>query len=488
MAVKQIILDYIEDHDLDLPFDGVRATCREIAAECDHSASTISRTYYRMLDQKDQGRSGDRDRAPEPDEEPPDSPLGVSSLERDYFYNELNDLYLVWLPHRPKTLQVEGEIVREMKRAYSEMPGGYDTINEICQRFGWRRKDFQAFKRIMGWTHDQDPYTDEEHASTPTPDLVQDYAARKRGEFERQLRKQEWQQAVDDAQKWRKFQRQRLDPLADYVSDHPPRPREEIDTIGRISPNPYLAVFSPADAHLHKQWKDGQGFERVRSDLLATTDDLCERVLLRGRPDQVAVVLGNDWWHVDTPAGTTTAGTPQDTDGLPGPDMVAQGYEVAAEIIDRLRQLADSVRVVIVPSNHGEWSDYHLHAGLRFGYRDHDDVEITGTADHRQYIEYGENLIGLEHGDGPKEDDLPMIMATEQRKAWGDTSRHYWLTAHRHQIKETDCGAIVMQAPSLAGHDRWHDKQGYVISQRANVCYLFDRDRGHTDRLLAIVD
>ena len=66
MAVKQIILDYIEDHDLDIPFDNVRATCREIAAECDHSASTISRTYYRILDRGDQENNGDQDRKKQP--------------------------------------------------------------------------------------------------------------------------------------------------------------------------------------------------------------------------------------------------------------------------------------------------------------------------------------------------------------------------------------------------------------------------------------
>lgn len=488
-STRQIIEEYLEENDLSLPIEGsVRSFCRDLASDHEYTANAFRHTYYRMLDDLNAESESDDappEIAPPQTEEPPTAPLGVSDLERDYFYNELADLYLVWLPHRPRVLQVEGEVVREMKRAYSSMPYGYDTINEICQRFGWRRKDFTAFKRVLGWTHDQDPYTDEEHARRSTPDLVADYASMKRGEFERALRKKEWAETIDKAKAYDEILRTKILPLGEHVYSRPPRAREEIPEIAAKKASPFMAIFSPADAHLHKAWADGRGFDRVYQDLIDTTDDLAARVLQRGRPDRVVLVLGNDWSHIDTPSGATTRGTPQDVDGLPGAPLVAQGYEVAAEIIDRLRRLGP-VEVIIVPSNHGEWSDYHLHAGLRFGYRNEPDVKILYGAEHRQYLRYGENLIGLEHGDGPREQDLPLIMATEARRLWGETSYHYWLTAHRHHLKEQDLGAIVMQAPSLSGTDRWHSKKGYVTAQRANICYIFDKKRGHTDRLLSV--
>ena len=486
-STRQVINDYLSEHDLELPIAGsVREFCRDLASDHEFTANAFRHMYYRMLDEIEEEDKEEPKATPEVDEEPPSNPLGVSTLERDYFYNEINDLYLVWLPHRPKTLQVEGDTVREMKRAYSAMPSGYDTINEICQRFGWRRKDFQAFKQIMGWTHDQDPYTDEEHASTPTPDLVADYASRKRGEFERELRKKEWAETVDKAKKWEAWKRQTLDPFRGYVSENPPRSRNQVPLINPDrAPDPFMAVFSPSDAHLHKACADGRGFADARQDLLDTTDDLIARVAKTGNPDRVVLVLGNDWFHIDNAQGGTTAQTPQDVDGLPGPKLIWQCYELASEVIDRLRTFGN-VDVVIVPSNHGEWSDYHMHSGLRFGYRNQPDVSILYDASPRQYIDYGNNVVGLEHGDGAKPDDLPLIMAKEKRELWGKTEYSYWLTGHNHHLKEIDCGAIVMQAPSIAGKDRWHNKKGFVLSERANICYLFDRDKGHTDRMISI--
>jgi hypothetical protein len=496
-SAVEVLREYFTAHNIQLPLsDDVSITelTEEIAKNVTHAATTLRRAYYKLL--VAEGITNDEEPEQQPEEpggatvdgeEPPNEPQGVVELKRDYFYNELDDVYVVYLSHIG-WLPVQGETIREMKRRYSVMPAGYDTINQIATAFGWRRKDFERLKTVLGWTHDQDPYTDEEHASIPTPELVQDYASIKRGEFERQVRKKEWAETVKDAKSWREWKDHVIDPLGEFIIKNPPRGRSSIPTIEKPAAYKYMAVLSPSDAHLHKACIDGRGFKEAREDLIATTEDLLERLVIRGTPERLVLILGNDWFHIDNVQGGTSAQTPQDIDGIPDGRMVAQGWDTAVEIIDLVRSLGP-VEVMIVPSNHGRWSDFHLHAGLRLGYRNTPDVFIHGVnPKERQYIKYGLNLIGVEHGDGPKATDLPLIMAKEKRKEWGQVKHTYWLTGHRHHLKEIDCGSIVMQAPSLAGKDRWHNKKGYVLSERANICYVFDRNRGHLDRLISVVD
>jgi len=188
---------------------------------------------------------------------------------------------------------------------------------------------------------------------------------------------------------------------------------------------------------------------------------------------------------VDKGDGATTRGTPQDVDGLPQ-DTIGAGYDLLVDLIDRVRQFGE-VEVMVVPDNHAEWSEYHTMHGLRLGYRNVSDVRVRCETDPRQYIRYGKCLIGLEHGDGAKDTKLPMIMAKERPEDWGETRWRFFLTGHLHHLAEKDRGVVIMQAPSLSGDDRWHDKQGYVTADRGNVAYLFDRELGHTDRMLAMV-
>lgn len=126
--------------------------------------------------------------------------------EGDYHYNKLEDLYLVFVKHRRRPLQVPGDVFRGMKEAYSNMsPGGAETINQICKTYSISRKDFMGIKIACGWTKTDDPYTDEEHLEEDTDKLVTSLVMKKRHDFERQFRKKEWRLVEEEAKRWREL-------------------------------------------------------------------------------------------------------------------------------------------------------------------------------------------------------------------------------------------------------------------------------------------
>lgn len=402
-------------------------------------------------------------------------------------YNAGDDVYIWFARSYTKPQIIDGKLFRRMKEAYSNWDGDESSINEVIREFEISRPDFIALKADAGWTHDSSPYSDEEIIEEDETTLVRDLVRRKEQAIYRKYQKEQWKRTEREADKYRKMKAGILEPLADFIADNPPRSKRDVVNIA-VDQGEFMAIFSPSDAHIGKLGVDGYSVELARELLIETTERLVARVARFGRPSRNVLVLGNDWMHVDNTGRTTTAGTPQDLDGTFA-GMTCSAYDIAVEVIDRLRVLGP-LEVFVVESNHDASMMHAFGHGLRTAYRlaGANDVKVYPCDSPRHYLRFGRNLVGLEHGDGPKEKDLPIIMAKEQRKAWGETSHRYWITGHLHHLVEKDFGATVMRAPSISGKDRWHDKNGYVTADRANICYLFDYNEGHTDRMLALVD
>ena len=126
---------------------------------------------------------------------------------------------------------------------------------------------------------------------------------------------------------------------------------------------------------------------------------------------------------------TTTAGTPQDTDG-----MYWEAYKLAQGsmkfVIDQLQTLAP-VDVIYCPSNHDFMSGFMLVDSLSMAYESNPNVSFNCDMTHRKYYKYGLNLICASHGDGMKMSDMPLIMA-EESKMWDSTKFRYCYLHHYH--------------------------------------------------------
>ena len=59
---------------------------------------------------------------------------------------------------------------------------------------------------------------------------------------------------------------------------------------------------------------------------------------------------------------------------------------------------------------------------------------------HGKYFRYGTNLIGATHGDGVKQNDLPLSMAEESTENWAKTKHRHIYTHHVHHKTSKDIG------------------------------------------------
>ena len=149
--------------------------------------------------------------------------------------------------------------------------------------------------------------------------------------------------------------------------------------------------------------------------------------------------------------------------------ILMQGCQLAQEHIDSLRAVAP-VEIVFMGGNHDRHSSLMLMMYLDAYYKHADDVNVIVSPHIRQYVNYGNNLMGFTHGDGKVMNKLHSLMAHEARRL-GSTQNHMWST-DTCIISRWSSGAVVRSYSCQVWPERTGIMQGMVILWREPVCVL----------------
>lgn len=200
------------------------------------------------------------------------------------------------------------------------------------------------------------------------------------------------------------------------------------------------------------------------------------------RPARRTVAFLGDLFHYDTPAGTTTGGTPLERDGRLQ-KMIAVGCDTLLSLVERS---ADAVPtdVVVVNGNHDEVLTWTYQRILRERFRNDRRVRVAEGFTGRQYLSYGGTLLGFAHGHKAKA-KLPQLMALESPQEWSRCPYREWHTGHFHSQAaewqrpiETLQGVIVRTAPALNPPDDYHAVNGWIASRQAMETFLYAESGG----------
>lgn len=266
--------------------------------------------------------------------------------------------------------------------------------------------------------------------------------------------------------------------IADFKATATPRPAPK-----RQAPRgEHLLEISIPDLHIGKlAWSEetlGANYDHKIAMRLYT--DALEALILRTaafRFSRVVLTVGNDFFHADTKANTTTGGTPLDVDSRFQKTYVA-GRRLMVAAIERLRQIAP-VTVVMVPGNHDSLSTFCLGDSLDCWYHTTPDVEVLNQPTPRKYLEHGKVMLLWTHGDKGKRDNYPLLMATEQPEMFGRTKFREAHTGHLHQLQVKEhMGVRVRVSPALCPADAWHAEHHFVGNQRAAEAFVWHPEEG----------
>lgn len=250
----------------------------------------------------------------------------------------------------------------------------------------------------------------------------------------------------------------------------------------------HLLVVDPADIHIGKLSRSFETGDSYNNSIAV------QRVIkgVRGiveksrgyRISQILFIGGNDILHIDNPKRTTTSGTPQDTDGMWYENFLI-AKQLYVDILSELLKIAD-VHFVYNPSNHDYMSGFFLADVIKTYFKNCDNITFDCNIQHRKYYTWKNNLIGTTHGDGAKEELLPMLMAQES-KDWSSVKHRYIYTHHVHHKKSRDyIGVTVESLRSPSGTDGWHHRNGYQHSPKAVEGFIHCPVHGQVARLTHI--
>lgn len=194
------------------------------------------------------------------------------------------------------------------------------------------------------------------------------------------------------------------------------------------------------------------------------------------------LALLGDFFHYDSHRPVTPqSGHQLDADSRPS-RMVRVAIKLARYAIEALKRRHGRVHVIVEIGNHDLYSSIFLMEALAAMYESDDRVLIDTSPRHFHYFAFGKCLIGTNHGDRTKLQNLPILMAVDRPQDWADTVFRYIWTGHVHHDQMKDFpGARVESMRIIAPSDAHGDREGYR-SMRDIKAIVFHKEYGEVSR------
>lgn len=133
-----------------------------------------------------------------------------------------------------------------------------------------------------------------------------------------------------------------------------------------------------------------------------------------------------------------------------------------------------TVRVINARGNHDKDSAFAANLYLEGVYENEPRVIVFGNDSKFNFLEFGKNLIMVNHGDNINDNRLAGVMTRIAAEAWGRTKYRRAWTGHIHHKtrREHDSGVLIETFPILPPIDDYHSSHGYGAERGVTLITL----------------
>lgn len=244
-------------------------------------------------------------------------------------------------------------------------------------------------------------------------------------------------------------------------------------------------VYTITDAHVGmKAWGKETGADW---DLTIAENTITSAIfeLVNAAPcSQIGIIaqLG-DFLHADniTPM-TPTSGHLLDAD-----DRFSKVVNVAIRILRRVIAYAltkhEKIIFINAEGNHDLSSSIWLRELFKAVYENEPRIEVVDTPLPYYVYQHGETMLAWHHGHLKKNDQLPLMFASQFHDMWGKTKKRYCHTGHRHHFDEKEhSGMYVVQHSTIAARDAYAARGGWM-SERTMKAITYHKEYGEVGRI-----
>lgn len=266
---------------------------------------------------------------------------------------------------------------------------------------------------------------------------------------------------------------------------------QELPKLGPVVPisgsyqDSLATLYTLTDSHVGMlAWGKETGVDWDLKIAESTLTACFQQMVNSAPPSRVGFVnqLG-DFLHYDSMLPVTPLhGHILDADGRME-KMVEAAVRILRRVIGFSLEKHDKVVVLLAEGNHDMASSVWLRVMFKALYEREPRVEVIDSPLPYYVYQHGKTLLAFHHGHLKKNDQLPILFASQFPKVWGETSYRYAHTGHRHHAEEKEhSGMTVIQHPTLAGRDAYAARGGW-IAERAASAITYHSEFGQVGRV-----
>lgn len=277
-----------------------------------------------------------------------------------------------------------------------------------------------------------------------------------------------------------------LDGLVDDITGlkNPQKPPKEVDS-------DYCAMYLIGDHHFgmladsDTKFDDNDWDVKIATKILSNSvDRLAQRV---GNAHTGVLVNVGDFFHADSSANATTAGTPVDVDTRIGKTFKLAG-RLFQILIDKMLETHQEVVVINVRGNHDSDMACHLSSCLELLYDKEPRVDVLKNYSKFLHWEWENNLFVYHHGDRVKHEQILQAVVTNLDEEWSRCKHRYCHMGHIHHQMSKEIGTLIFEHfSSMTSTDQWHSDSGYNAN-RSMTAIVYHKDYGEDSRVKINVD
>jgi hypothetical protein len=150
--------------------------------------------------------------------------------------------------------------------------------------------------------------------------------------------------------------------------------------------------------------------------------------------------------------------------------VVAVAIRVLRQVVSLALAKHSRVHVILAEGNHDIASSVWLRQMFAALYEKEPRITVEQSPLPYYAVEFGKTLLCFHHGHLKKNDQLPLLFASQFAPEWGRTAKRYCHTGHRHHLEEKEhSGMIVLQHPTLAARDAYAARGGWHALRSATA-------------------